>query len=429
MASQTITANFTETILLADANDILVVAKNVVGTVDGVAVDASGSAFGRQITIKGKVEALDNSEPNAASVALNVGASKSSLDNNTTITIAGTGEVKAIDIGINMFSEQSAIINNGSIGAAIGINGNFDDCVLTNNGNILSTTSAVRSLGSDNEIVNHGLMKSTDGPTLDLGGTSTIRNFGTIQSIGADAAISIAEAGNNILVNHGKMLAAEIAYLGSGNGDTVVNYGRVTGVIDLGGGDDFFANRGGTVVEAVAGGTGDDSYHSVSRAFTILESADGGFDTVRSNVNFTLTDFVEKLILTGNGNINGTSGNFASELTGNAGNNRLQTRNGEDVLDGGAGNDVLIGGGSGDRFVFEDGMGKDTINDFNSVDLIDLSNVSAAPDLDSLLDLARQQGANVVINFGDGDRLTLRNTDLGDLSEDSFFFFGESVPL
>jgi len=427
MASQTITANFTETILLADANDILVVAKNVIGTVDGVGVDARTAVSGRQLTIKGKIEALDNPEPNSASVALDVGGSKSSLDTDTTITIAKTGELKAIDIGINLFSDQSSIVNNGLIGAAFGINGTFDDSVLINNGDILSTTSAVRSLGSDNEIINHGVMKSTEGPTLDLV-HGTIRNFGTIQSIGADAAIEIAETGRNILVNHGKILGAELAYVGGGNRDTFVNYNRVVGVIDLGGGDDSFANRGGTVVEAVAGGTGDDSYHAVGRAFTILESTDGGFDTVRSNVNFTLTDFVEKLILTGNGNINGTSGNFASELTGNAGNNRLQTRNGEDVLDGGVGNDVLTGGGSSDRFVFEDGMGKDTINDFDSVDLIDLSNVSAASDLDAVLDQARQQGANVVINFGDGDRLTLRNTDLGDLSEDSFFFFGDSVP-
>ena len=57
-------------------------------------------------------------------------------------------------------------------------------------------------------------------------------------------------------------------------------------------------------------------------------------------------------------------GNGADFLVGSAGDDLLDGGNGTDTLRGGLGNDILTGGNRQDIFVFADGEGIDTINDF-----------------------------------------------------------------
>jgi Ca2+-binding RTX toxin-like protein len=69
--------------------------------------------------------------------------------------------------------------------------------------------------------------------------------------------------------------------------------------------------------------------------------------------------------LTGNaGNDTLIGGNGKDFLVGNAGDDLLDGGNGTDTLRGGLGNDTLTGGNRQDIFVFADGEGIDTINDF-----------------------------------------------------------------
>jgi Ca2+-binding RTX toxin-like protein len=96
-------------------------------------------------------------------------------------------------------------------------------------------------------------------------------------------------------------------------------------------------------------------------------------------------------------------------LTSYNGNDRVFGRQGDDKLDGDNGNDILVGGLGNDTFVFADGYGRDKITDFDAdggagaQDLID----ATFADVLSI----NQVGADTVINFGDGDKLTLLGID------------------
>jgi Ca2+-binding RTX toxin-like protein len=77
-------------------------------------------------------------------------------------------------------------------------------------------------------------------------------------------------------------------------------------------------------------------------ADSLAEALDEGMDTVQSSVTFSLPDNVEHLVLTGEGDIDGTGNVLANSVTGNAGANVLDGQGGEDTLNGAAGEDVLV---------------------------------------------------------------------------------------
>ena len=127
-----------------------------------------------------------------------------------------------------------------------------------------------------------------------------------------------------------------------------------------------------------------------------------------------------------------TGSNGANELDGLGGNDRLfglggadqlYGANGRDTLDGGAGNDRLSGGRAADVFVFSGDFGRDKITDWDAKDRIDLSAVDS---ITSFADLRsnhlRQKGDSVIINAGDGDKITLLDVSRSDLSAEDFMF-------
>jgi Ca2+-binding RTX toxin-like protein len=80
-------------------------------------------------------------------------------------------------------------------------------------------------------------------------------------------------------------------------------------------------------------------------------------------------------------------------------------RGGDDTLNPGPGKDVMIGGGGFDIFVFGEGYGKDVIRDFDAdggVGAQDLIDATFADVIDT-----RQKNGNTILDFGDGDTLTL----------------------
>ena len=111
-------------------------------------------------------------------------------------------------------------------------------------------------------------------------------------------------------------------------------------------------------------------------------------------------------------------------LLGLAGNDRLFGDAGNDVLTGGTGNDLLTGGRGIDTFVFASGDGIDTIADFSAKggahEIIDLSAVDAVASFDDLS--FEQAGKNVVLDFGDGDTITIKNVVLANLDASDFLF-------
>ncbi|MDI1227524.1 MAG: type I secretion C-terminal target domain-containing protein [bacterium] len=102
---------------------------------------------------------------------------------------------------------------------------------------------------------------------------------------------------------------------------------------------------GGVGVDTMIGGLGDDTYLIDNVGDSIVEVANGGTDTVRSAISYTIAANIESLTLTGVAAINGTGNAGVNLLTGNAAAN---------TLDGGAGADGMIGGDGDDTYVVDD---------------------------------------------------------------------------
>ncbi|GJD40133.1 MULTISPECIES: calcium-binding protein [Methylobacterium] len=128
--------------------------------------------------------------------------------------------------------------------------------------------------------------------------------------------------------------------------------------LDGGAGNDTLSGRGGndtllggTGADTMRGGTGDDTYVVDAAGDRVIELAGEGTDTVRSSIDHTLGANVERLVLTGAGDLDGT---------GNGLNNAIFGTGGDNVLNGGGGNDILFGKGGNDRL--DGGTGNDTLH-------------------------------------------------------------------
>lgn len=117
------------------------------------------------------------------------------------------------------------------------------------------------------------------------------------------------------------------------------------------------------------------------------ELVNQGTDTMIASVSFSIAGdgAVERLSLSGRGNIDGNGNALANILTSNSGRNMLDGSSGNDTLTGGAGSDLFTGGAGADRFVFlaaaESGTmasTRDVLYDFvHGTDRIDLSAIDA----------------------------------------------------
>ena len=139
---------------------------------------------------------------------------------------------------------------------------------------------------------------------------------------------------------------------------------RGTGFNDVITGD-AFANIlvGGGGLDTMAGGGGDDSFYVDNAGDTVSElAAEGVLDTIFSSVTFTSSLNVERMYLTGTGNINGTGVNGQNDIMyGNSGNNILDGLGGTDNMNGGLGNDTYYVNTSGDVINEAAAAGTDTI--------------------------------------------------------------------
>lgn len=119
--------------------------------------------------------------------------------------------------------------------------------------------------------------------------------------------------------------------------------------------------NGGMGVDTLIGGSGDDTYIVDNVADSVIESVNEGYDTVRASVSLTLSDNVEKLVLTGTTSISATGNTLDNTLIGNSGNNILEGGAGIDTMIGGKGDDVYVIDSTDDIVVEYVGEGIDTI--------------------------------------------------------------------
>ncbi|WP_082899417.1 calcium-binding protein [Sulfitobacter sp. EhC04] len=200
---------------------------------------------------------------------------------------------------------------------------------------------------------------------------------------------------------------------GSGN-DFLEGWG---GFDTIYGGDGNDIIEGGTNADSLFGGTGEDTLSGGAGLDRLW--GDAGADRLSGGDDSDYLSGGE-----GNDTLFGDIGN--DFLEGDAGDDRLLGGAGFDILRGGQGNDVLMGNFNADCFVFVDGDGNDTVEDFeatNPFETIDLSGVSEITDFADLLgNHMVQQGDNVVITAGVGQQITLLSVALADLDAGDFVF-------
>lgn len=156
----------------------------------------------------------------------------------------------------------------------------------------------------------------------------------------------------------------------------------------------------------------------------------------------TSSVFAEKAlnkVLSGNDSLTGSS--FADtmyglggkdKLIGNAGDDNLYAGGGNDRMFGGdgydtfysrKGNDIMTGGANNDFFVFNKGDGDDRITDFNAdnADMAghDLIYIQIA--FEDIKSIKKSGDDSTVIDFGNGDTLTLLHVAKADVDENDFF--------
>jgi Ca2+-binding RTX toxin-like protein len=168
---------------------------------------------------------------------------------------------------------------------------------------------------------------------------------------------------------------------------------------------------GAAGADSMSGGAGNDIYIVDNAGDIVTENANEGSDTVKSSVSFTLGANIEKLTLTGTSAINGTGNSLANTIVGNSGAN---------ILTGGAGNDVLTGGSGNDTFVYKTGDGQDTITDFASGDIVNVTGYSAVQSI-------TQVGTGVVVVFATGDQITFQNASVATVQA-GLHFDGSTPP-
>lgn len=290
-------------------------------------------------------------------------AAMSHWDANDDINITGTtgsdtlrGSVNREDV-LGLEGDDLVRLGVGELAAGEYLDGglNVDTLELLDGGSYNFTSSVV---------LNFERIRVSGEGIIQLILSQTAANHANIfegNSVGADEAINLQVSGNQVDLGSGSVFTNwtandTVRISGTAGGDTL--YGSPTADSMTGdkGGDDLRGNDGNDTIDGgqdadtMWGGLGDDLFFVDATGDTITEMAQGGVDTVRSLVSFTLASEVDHLVLLGTAALNGTGNAIANTLTGNDAVNNLT---------GGAADDTLIGGGSGDYLT--GGTGADSL--------------------------------------------------------------------
>ncbi|EDM71497.1 Hemolysin-type calcium-binding region [Roseobacter sp. AzwK-3b] len=262
-------------------------------------------------------------------------------------------------------------------------------------------------------------VSSTDGlDSFTLNGTGLVR-------------MDFRDADTGINVNLG-LASGQIIDDGFGNTETIGGSNPLWEVYGSFG-DDSFTGSAGNESYRYAGGNntldGGDGFDRLRYDTPLVFGVDANLETGIVEISaFNLND--QRISL---GTINSVDtvqgfeyvrGTFGSDtLTGDANDNRLEGRNGNDILVDGLGSDILIGGEGADFFTIVGG-GNDVIDDFEiGVDILNvvIGGLSVADRNVALTSATDDGDGSAVVDFGNGNILTFRGLtteDVASLAQD-----------
>lgn len=345
------------------------------------------------------------------------------------------GQIQALWTAIVSYADNTAVTNSGFISAfsafaAIGVDGNS----VFNTGTIRTTVGVDAHHMTNFSVVNEGCFRS-EWTTFQGSGLSdvTIQNNGEMSSMDG-GIVAVYNTSDVRIENTGLMSGETLFYLGGTDftventgmmrGDTLFNL-REGGVLDITNRGDMIARA--VVVEAQYGHVQLDNSglirgNVMSRgheAHLIVENS----GHIQGSVVGGLYD--DTYLGSGRGQVSGfiAGGSGDDELTGGRLHDDLRGGDGADRLEGGAGRDVLTGGRDRDTLVFGPDFGRDVITDFrDDVDTLELSEAiwGGGKSVEQVLqDYGRVIGTGVVLDFGDGNRITLEGFgDIHALADD-----------
>lgn len=277
-----------------------------------------------------------------------------------TYLINGTSDAIVENVGEGEDSVQVSLSAAGTYALAA----NLEHATITNGLNVNLTGNALHNVlqgGAGSNLLNGGAgdddLHAGGGKDTVDGGTGSDTLF--LSGNRADYALARPNATDTVFTGNGETiivrnvetvqfadqrltLAETLANVVSDLGDTL------TGTA----GADML--NGGKGNDTMTGLEGDDTYVVDSMADVIVETADGGNDTVRvalASGSYQLGANVEYATVIGTGAAGVTGNGLDNRLFGNQTANRLEGGAGNDLLDGGLGNDQLIGGTGDDTYV------------------------------------------------------------------------------
>ena len=335
---------------------------------------AGGDRFGYNTTVRGPLQSLYDFNLNTAPVV-----TLFSTGTGNTLDLSGSSTNAFIDLGEGKFSSVAGLTNNLSI--AIGTL--IADAVGSRTyDSITGNAAANRLWGLDGADTLWGLA----GNDVLTGGTGSDTLFGGVGDdlyLVDDTADRVEERYNegtdtiHVSANTYTLISSanieQLLFTGIGDAtltggatNTLIRGGtgndRLTGYngndrLEGGAGNDWLG--GGVGADVLVGGLGDDTY-LFETADQLIESSDGGVDTivVMSTITLALAEWIENLNIL-EGTLDATGNALANAITGGNGNDRLEGVGGGDVLLGGAGDDRLAGGDDDDRI--EGGAGLDRL--------------------------------------------------------------------
>jgi Ca2+-binding RTX toxin-like protein len=334
-------------------------------------------------------------------------------------TLTGTSEDDTLDGG------SGADTLNGLAGDDLLIGGAGTDTMNGGLGNdtyvVANTTDIVNeNPGEGTDLVQSSVtytISDADVENLVLTGTGTINGTGN-----ATTNTITGNTGNNFLAGLG---GADVLNGGAGT-DTATYAASTSGInVSLATGTATGGDAAGDSFVSIENLTGSGFNDTLEGSFgTNVLNGGAGIDTLSyanadAGVNVSLANTAVQN--TGGAGTDTLSG--FENLTGSAFNDTLRGTSGNNVMTGLAGNDTLTGNGGNDTFVFD--VGADTITDFSAGaavgDVIQFDS-SIFADFDAVIAASTNVGANVVIDAGDGNTLTLNAVQIATLNANDFLF-------